>query len=426
MRLRALLVLAVSSAFIYTSTASAGLLSFLKPKPAESYIVVLNEDVLPAPLDDVAGLVTTLVATYGGNITHIYEHALIGFAAELTPSQVTDLLADPRIGLIEKDQIMGISATQNNATWGLDRIDQRNLPLDSQYSYDNDGAGAHVYIIDTGIRNSHQEFTGRIGTGFNAVATGGGGFLGLFSANDVKANFLFGGGDGFGGLFGGGGGGGNDTPATEDCNGHGTHVASTAAGTTWGVAKKATVHAVRVLDCGGSGLNSDVIEGVDWVTGNHQKPAVANMSLGGGASSALDQAVRNSIAAGVSYAVAAGNDNVDACGGSPNRVAEAVTVGSTESDDDRSSFSNHGTCVDIFAPGTSIRAASHSNDTGSKNLSGTSMASPHVAGAAALILSENPGATPAQVMSELTNSATPNVLSNIRTGSPNLLLYTGN
>ncbi|HCS27652.1 MAG TPA: peptidase S8, partial [Spongiibacteraceae bacterium] len=298
------------------------------------YIVVLEKSGLSG-LTGLIGQVEALAATYGIEIDRVYENALDGFVGQM-PAAVASLLAlDPLVAYVEQDRIVGATATQANATWGLDRIDQENLPLDGNYQFANNGAGAHAYIIDTGIRSTHNEFSGRLGNGFNTV--GGGGFLGI-------------------------GGGAADPNDTNDCNGHGTHVAGTVGGTQFGVAKGSTLHAVRVLDCNGSGLNSGVIAGVDWVMANHQKPAVANMSLGGRNSTALDDAVRAAINAGVTFVVAAGNDNADACTGSPNRVAEALTVGSTTASDARSSFSNKGSCVDIFAPGSSIRSAGINSD----------------------------------------------------------------
>jgi aqualysin 1 len=317
-------------------------------------------------------------------VQHVYTAAIEGFAGRLETSALAQLQSDPRVAFIEADQLMHASATQSGATWGLDRIDQRDRPLDSSYTYNVTGSGVHAYIVDTGIRLSHAEFSGRIGNGYDAVTSGGSG---------------------------------------DDCNGHGTHVAGTVGGTTYGVAKGVTLHAVRVLGCNGSGSNSGVIAGVDWVRNNAQKPAVANMSLGGGASTALDNAVKNAIASGVTFALAAGNSNVDACSTSPARTAEAITVGSTTSSDARSSFSNFGTCVDVFAPGSSITSAWYTSNTATNTISGTSMASPHVAGAAALYLESNPSATPSAVGSGITSSASSNKVSSPGTGSPNLLLY---
>ena len=365
----------------------------------DQYIVMLDPNItgLLGALDLDQAIATLLATVGGGDVLHTYEHALTGMAVQMTDLQASLLGALPGVLHIERDQVVQIIATQDDATWGLDRVDQRNLPLDGRYTYpDSAGAGVNVYILDTGLRATHQEFSGRVISGRN-FASNGGGFLGL--------------------------GGSTDPANTNDCNGHGTHVASTAAGSLYGVAKSASVSPVRVLDCAGSGANSGVIAGVDWVAGNHIKPAVANMSLGGGNSTALDQAVRNAVSAGVTFVVAAGNSNANACTGSPNRVAEALTVGATASNDSRSSFSNFGSCVDIFAPGTNITAAWFQSDTQLRTISGTSMAAPHVAGAAALYLGKESSATPDQVGDVLLADATSGVLSSIGSGSPNLLLY---
>jgi subtilisin family serine protease len=318
-------------------------------------------------------------------VRHRYDAAINGFAAEMTEDEALTLSEDPRVRFVEEDQIYTADATQTGATWGLDRIDQRNRPLNGTYIYNYTGSGVRAYIIDTGIRTTHTQFGGRAA---------------------VSADFV---GDGRNG---------------QDCNGHGTHVAGTVGGSTYGVAKSVSLRAVRVLNCSGSGSTSGVISGVNWVAANRILPAVANMSLGGGASSALDTAVNNAINAGVTFAVAAGNSNANACSFSPARTAAAITVGATTSTDARASYSNFGTCVDIFAPGSSITSAWSTSNTATNTISGTSMASPHVAGAAALYLQANPGASNATVRNALVNNATTNVITGAGTGSPNRLLYT--
>src|ERR1044072_8962868 len=311
-----------------------------------------------------------------------FKHAFNGYAAEMTETEAEALSLDPRVAFVEEDGVMTIDTTQSGATWGLDRIDQRDRPLNGTYVYNHTGSGVRAYIIDTGIRTTHTQFGGRASAVFDA--------------------------------FGGNG---------QDCNGHGTHVAGTVGGSTYGVAKSVMLRAVRVLDCSGSGPTSGVIAGVDWVTNNHISPAVANMSLGGGASSALDTAVNNLANSGVPIAVAAGNSSTDACTQSPARAANAITVGSTTTSDARSSFSNFGTCLDIFAPGSGILSSWFSSDTATATLSGTSMASPHVAGVAALYKQFSPGASAATTRNAIVNNATTNKVTNAGTGSPNRLLY---
>jgi serine protease len=353
------------------------------------YIVVLKDDA--AALSDertnrppVATVANTLARRHGATLRRSYATVLRGFAVTASDAALARLLADPAVAYVEEDGEVRAFATQTNATWGIDRIDQRDLPLSTTYTYDTTASGVHAYIIDTGIRLTHAQFSGRMGNGFDAVTSGGN---------------------------------------ASDCHGHGTHVAGTVGGTTWGVAKGVTLHPVRVLDCNGSGSNSGVIAGMDWVASNRVAPAVANMSLGGGASQSIDDAVARLTNAGVTVAVAAGNDNSNACNYSPARAASAITTGSTTSSDARSSFSNFGTCLDIFGPGSSITSAWNSSDTASNTISGTSMASPHVAGVAALYLAVNPTATPSQVTTALINNATPNKVTNPGTGSPNRLLY---
>jgi subtilisin family serine protease len=347
------------------------------------YIVTLRGDET-----DPDGQARALVAAHGGSLTHVYRTALKGFAvANLPDAAAAALERNPRVAGMERDGVVSIvgSGTQSSATWGIDRIDQRDRPLDGTYSYDADGTGVTVYIIDTGIRTAHNEFGGRASGGFTAI---------------------------------------NDGNGSNDCNGHGTHVAGTVGGSTYGVAQNVSLVAVRVLNCSGSGTTSGVIAGIDWVTANRAAASVANMSLGGGFSSTLNAAVSNSIAAGVTYAVAAGNSNANACNYSPASAPAAITVGSTTSSDGKSSFSNGGTCVDINAPGSSITSAWSTSNTATNTISGTSMASPHVAGAAAAYLSANPGSSPAAIASALNSSATVGRITGLGSGTPNRLLYT--
>ena len=320
----------------------------------------------------------------GHRVKASWRHALNGAVLEVNTRQLEKLLNDTSVSFCEQDAVVELSADQSNPpSWGLDRIDQRNLPLNNNYHYDFDGTGVHAYVIDTGTRATHNDFGGRASQDVDFTGSG-----------------------------------------NSDCNGHGTHVSGTVGGSTYGVAKNVRIHGVKVLDCGGSGTTSGVVSGIDWVTNNRINPAVANMSLGGGASTALDNAVNNSVNSGVFYAVAAGNNNSNACNFSPARASQAYTVGSTTISDARSSFSNFGTCVNIFAPGSSITSTWNTSNSATNTISGTSMASPHVAGAAALVLDENPGLSVSQVKTTLTNRATSGVISSVGSGSPNLLLFT--
>ena len=346
-----------------------------------NYIVVFKNDV-----NNVDGEVDDISQKLKIKAKFRYKHAIKGFAGPLPLEVVEALRNDPRVAYIEQDQEMHFVATQANPpSWGLDRIDQRSLPLDASYTYNQTGAGVDAYIIDCGILLTHNDFGGRAVTGVDEITLGG---------------------------------------TATDGNGHGTHVAGTVGGNTYGVAKGVRLIAVRVLDNAGSGSNAGVIAGVDWVTGDHTTNlAVANMSLGGGVSTALDDAVRRSIIDGVTYCIAAGNSSADASNSSPARVAEAVTVGATTINDGFASFSNFGSVVDISAPGVNITSDWNTTNTSTNTISGTSMATPHVAGAAALYLQANPTATPAQVQSAIKSNGTSNAISGVPAGTVNLLLY---
>ncbi|MYV52465.1 S8 family peptidase [Streptomyces sp. SID3212] len=332
---------------------------------------------------------STSAADLGATPQHVYRTALKGFSTTMSTAAARKMAADPRVSYVEQNATVRLNATQANPTWGLDRVDQRDLPLSASYTYNTTASNVNAYIIDTGIRTTHAEFGGRASVGTDTVGGGQNG---------------------------------------QDCQGHGTHVAGTVGGGTYGVAKGVKLIAVRVLNCQGSGTTAGVAAGIDWVTANAVKPAIANMSLGGGADTVLDNAVRRSIASGITYAIAAGNGNAlgtpqNACNYSPARVAEAITVGATDSTDRRASFSNFGTCLDLFAPGVSITSAWRTSDTATNTISGTSMATPHTAGVGALYLATHPTATPQQVRDALVAGATNNKVINPGTGSPNKLLY---
>jgi subtilisin family serine protease len=359
------------------------------------YIVALKD--APAGKVRAAALRTRadgLAGKFGGSVDHVYDQVLGGYSARMTDSQARRLAADPSVAYVEQVQTMKIADTQNNPpNWGDDRIDQRDLPLSKSYTYPaNPGQGVTVYILDTGINPNHQEFTGRVKQGIDYI--------------DNDSN-----------------------PA--DCHGHGTHVAGTAVGTTYGVAKKANVVSVRILNCQGSGENDQILAGMNWIKANAVKPAVVNYSVGCGSrcsSDALDNAVKGIIASGVQFVQAAGNNNDDSCYFSPQKVPAAITVGNSTINDARytgTGPSNYGSCLDIWAPGTNIISASYSSNTGTATMSGTSMASPHTAGAAALYLGANPNATPQQVRDALVNNGSTGKLTGINAGSPNVLLYTG-
>ena len=362
-----------------TPNAAAPVLAVAQPIP-DRYIVTLKPSAASA-----ASEAASVNAAAGGQLVYVYEDALRGFAAELSPTQLEALRRDGRVQSIEPDQVVSIEGVQSPApSWGLDRIDQRNRPFNNSYTYNATGTGVHVYIIDTGIRFGHTDFGGRAALNFDAIG----------GAN-----------------------------ANGDCHGHGTHVGGTVGGTKYGVAKNVRLHGVRVLDCNGFGTVASVVAGINWVTGHVIKPAVANMSLGGSASSTLDQAVTNSIAAGISYAIAAGNAGADACNTSPARTPNAITVGATDINDARASFSNFGVCLDIFAPGVNITSDWNASTIATRVLSGTSMATPHVAGAIALYYEGHPTATTANVRYGLLATAGNGLISNAGAASPNKLLH---
>ncbi|WP_261775460.1 S8 family peptidase, partial [Kocuria turfanensis] len=338
-----------------------------------------------APGTDVAAQARTLRAQ-GKAVGRTFSTAVRAAVVTTTPAQAAALARSPRVEAVERDLPVELFDTQQSAPWGLDRIDQRALPLSTTYTAPAVGTGVNAYVVDTGVLTAHTDFGTRVASGWSAVADGRG---------------------------------------TSDCNGHGTHVAGTIAGAVHGVAKAATVVPVRVLDCDGAGYMSDVVAGLDWVAAHHTAgtPAVANLSLGGGANTTVDAAVQGIINDGVTAVVAAGNSAADACSTSPARVPAAVTIAATDTNDRQASFSNHGSCVDLYAPGVNIASAGHTSTTAVATMSGTSMAAPHAAGAATLVLAQNPAYTPAQVASAINDGATTGLVTNTATGTPNRLLH---
>lgn len=356
------------------------------PDATGRYIVVLNEKYLGAMsmAPEVESQAGYLSSVYGGSVKAVYAAALKGYVVDMSKAEAMALSSDDRVAFVESDQPTYAENVQTSATWGLDRIDQANLPLDSQYSYTTAASNVNAYIIDSGIRPTHVEFGGRVTLDFDSVYDGQNG---------------------------------------NDCMGHGTHVAGIVGAATWGVAKSVNLHAVRVLPCSGSGTVSALIQGVDWVAANRQGPSVANISVTVSAhSNALNNAVQGLYRSGVSVVVAAGNANADACNASPGDAPNAITVGATHSSDQKAVYSNWGPCVDVWAPGSLITSVSNANDTDSRLMSGTSMASPHVAGVAALYLSANPTASPSEVTQAIVNTATTGVITLLDANSPNKLV----
>lgn len=349
------------------------------------YIVALEPAALRAEDVSADQVANRLSGDFGGRVEKVFNHALQGFTVEMSDAAAQALSLDPSVKFVEQDSYVSIEATQNNAPWGLDRVDQRNVPLNTAYNYIKTGSGVHVYVIDTGVRTTHSEFGGRATADYDSIYDGQNG---------------------------------------QDCHGHGTHVAATIGGANYGVAKDVRIHAVRVLTCNGMGTVASAVEGIDWVTANHASPAIANMSMGSASSPLMDAAVQGSISSGVTYVVAAGNANASACDTSPARLPGAITVGASDQADVKATFSNFGPCVDLFAPGVGIVSAWAWNDSASFTANGTSMASPHVAGTVALYLQDNPTATPAQATNALLGDASNVPVAQTNDGSPNLMVFT--
>lgn len=374
-------IIALVTAALAFTVAFPSMSSAARPEPRDRYVVVLEESA-----EDPGAVAREHGQRHGVSADHVYRGALRGYAGRIPPGRIDAVRADPRVAYVEADRLMHAVAIQGGATWGLDRIDQRSLPLSTSFAYSRTGTGVRAYVVDTGLRPSHADFGGR------AVS----------DRDFVAAPY---------------------DNAGKDCNGHGTHVGATIGGATYGVAKGVSLVGIRVLACDGSGLVSEIVAGIDWITTYGQRPAVVNMSLGGGISTALDEAVRRSIGRGFSYAIAAGNSGANACHSSPARVETAMTVSASDRYDRKPSWANFGSCVDWFAPGASITSAWHTSDTSINTISGTSMAAPHAAGTAALYLQSNPGASASTVREALYAKATKRKVGSSST-SNNHLLFT--